>query len=470
MSPTPVHLTGLAAVRAGWQFLRDPIAAMRRSHAELGPFAVISDAVPLPVRTRVPMLGLPLFVTAAPELNEEVLANPTMWRPVAIFPGGPRNSAARRLGAGLARMTGKRHAHYRRLIVPPLRRGNVEALSERMVRLANEEVAAWPIGETVDLWERVRHLLQTFAIGLLFGNDWDRGYPVASLVQQLLTLKWSATARLCPVNLPVTPYGQMLRTGETLERCLLEWSGEKRGHLESNDLLSIVVNNPEEDGAPARDATIVGMMPQLFGALFETCQNVLIWTLVLLAQHPRVAGGVLEELSALGKEATLRDIAELPRLDAALKESLRILPPVPMQARVAQADTTLAGVAAPAGARVLLSALVTNRLPERYPEPDRFLPERWEGFEPTPYQYLVFSAGPRNCPGYWLGTAMLKVAIAAVLLQYRIELSPHEPIDYVARPALMPRGKVAVRLSRQDGKFGAIALRGNLTSLVQFPG
>jgi cytochrome P450 len=469
MTLAPIHLTGPAAMRAGWRLLRDPITAMRQNHAEYGPLIVMSGLLPFTGNVKLAALGLPLVLAAGPEFNSEVLNNPEVWRPVAIFPGGPRNSAARRLGAGLARMNGARHAHYRRLMLPPLRKASVEALGERMIRLTQEEIAAWPAGETIDLWERVCRLMHTFAIGLLFGDDRERGYPIAEMISDLFAAKWSPAVRACPINLPVTPYGQFLREGETLERCILDWAGRKRGPVDGGDLLSIMVNNPEEDGKAARDTTIVGLMPQLFGAVFETCQNALIWTLFLLAQHPRVAGELLDELQTglADGPATLAAIADLPWLDAVIKESMRILPPAPMQARVAQQDTSIAGNPVPNGTRVLLSSFVTNRMPERYPQPDSFWPERWASINPTPFEYLVFSAGPRNCPGYLLGMAMVKVAVAAILQRYRIEFPPSGRVDYIARPGLRPRGKVQAVLQRQDGAFSRSPIDGNISSLVR---
>jgi cytochrome P450 len=469
MTLAPIHLTGPAAMRAGWRLLRDPITAMRQNHAEYGRLIVISDLLPFTHKVKLATLGLPLILAAGPELNHEVLNNPTVWRPVSIFPGGPRNSAARRLGAGLARMNGPRHAHYRRLMLPPLRKTSVEGLGDKMIRLADEEIAGWPAGETIDLWERVCRLMHGYAIGLLFGDDRERGYPVAEMISDMFALKWSPAVRACPINLPVTPYGQFLKEGETLERCILEWAGKKRGTVDGSDLLSIMVNNPEEDGTAARDTTIVGLMPQLFGAVFETCQNALIWTLFLLAQHPRVAGELLDELQTglADGPPSLAAIADLPWLDAVIKESMRILPPAPMQARVAQQETSIGGDPAPNGTRVLLSSFVTNRLPERYPQPDSFWPERWASINPTPFEYLVFSAGPRNCPGYLLGMAMVKVAVAAILRRYRIELPPASRVDYIARPGLRPRGRVQAVLRPQDGAFSRSKIAGNIFDLVK---
>ena len=442
---------------------------MRRNFAEFGSFVVVSEALPFTKGAKLAMLGLPLVLTVGPQFNEEVLSNPSVWRPVGLFPGGARNSAARRLGAGLARMSGPRHAHFRHLLLPPLRKVSVEALAEKMAALAVDDVATWPVEKAIDLWPLVCRLMHSLAIGLMFGNDKEHGYPIAQMISDLIALKWSPSVRACPIGLPVTPYGRMVRESERLERCILDWANTKRGSLDGGDLLSIVVNNVEEDGNAIRDDTIVGVMPQLFGAVFETCQDLLIWTLVLLSQHPSTARGLLEELQDRFADSppNLQGIVELPRLDAVIKESLRILPPVPMQVRVAQQDTSLAGHPFPMGSRVMLSAFVTNRLPDHYPEPDTFRPERWVSINPSPFEYLVFSAGPRKCPGFYLGLAMVKMAVATIFLHFRIELESRTQIDYIARPALKPRGKIRAILHAQDGEFAAVPVNGNILGLVR---
>jgi cytochrome P450 len=141
-APRPAELTGLAALRAGWQFARNPIDAMRRNYEAHGSFVVIGKALPFVSFPKLVLLGAPLILTAGAAVNREVLNNPATWRSVSFFPGGPRNSAARRLSGNLTRMTGPGHAHYRKLISAPLHKHNVDALGSDMLRLAQEAVAS----------------------------------------------------------------------------------------------------------------------------------------------------------------------------------------------------------------------------------------------------------------------------------------------------------------------------------------
>jgi cytochrome P450 len=457
-----VSLNRSASVRWYFHFIRDPLRAMLRINAAHGPLVQLPLGFATSARKR-------LVIAIGASFNEDVLHDPATWRTVRITAAGPKNSAYRRLGMGIIRMTGRSHQHYRRLLLSPLHRKSIAEIGADMVRLAEREVETWPMDQVVDLSAYVKRLVRTLAIGLLFGDDRPRGYPIADLIGQFFDFNWSWKIAACPVNLPGVPYRRMLRVGERLEQRIVEWADCKRGQLNGRDLLSIVVNSPDEHGNPPSHDRIVGQTPTLFGAAYETCQNALTWTLILLEQHPQVARELHDELQGAGAALTFDRLVQLPLLDGVVKESMRILPPVPQQFRVAQCDTTLAGHAMPKSTRVALSALITNRDPDLYPEPARFRPSRWQSIDPSAYEYLVFSAGPRGCPGYWFGLCAIKAALAAIFSRYRVALVSESRVDYKVRVALTPRNRIAAVLHRQDGGFAAAPIRGGIRDLVEFP-
>src|SRR5262249_55317869 len=264
-------------------------------------------------------------------------------------------------------------------------------------------VASWPAGQTIDVWEFPRRLMRSFAVELLFGGNSEQGYFIADAVSRLMEDKWGSSAFAFRVNLPITSYGRIVRQSELLERRVLEWARTKRGQVDDRDLASIIVNSPDADGDPPSDAAIVGQIPSLFAAAFEAGQSALTWTLLLLMQHPRVGGELLDELrNKLGATTpSLSEAGDRPDLDAVVKESMRIIPPVPLQIRVAQCDTKIFGHHMPRGTRVMLNTFLTNRMPDLYPDADVFRPERWFTIAPTAFEFPVFSGGPHGCPGYW---------------------------------------------------------------------
>ncbi|HTV37352.1 MAG TPA: cytochrome P450, partial [Xanthobacteraceae bacterium] len=369
----------------------------------------------------------------------------------------------------LPRLTGERHAHYRKLIGVPLRRGNVDALSTRIAKLTDDEVATWPVGAAIDLWDFIRRLMQRLSVEFLFGGDSEESRAIAELSGAMMVHKWGPVAQALPLNLPITPYGKIVRAAEDLERRILQWAAAKRGQPNERDLASIIVNSPGPDGKAADDATIVAHISSLFALSSEGSQSALWWTLILLAQHPRAAAILRDELRGrLGETSpALEKAGELSYLDAVVKESMRILPPVPLQIRVAQCDTTIAGTTLPERTRIMLNTFLTNRMPDLYAEADTFRPERWSTIEPNPFEYPVFSAGPHLCSGYWFGSAVVKIALAAILARFRLELAPSTRIDYRTQPTLRPRQRVDVLLRPADsGAQSAISLTGNIRDLV----
>jgi cytochrome P450 len=468
----PVRLTGPAALAWGFEFVRDPPLATRRLFETHGPFVILAEALPFTRRTRATTLGIPLVFTAGAAFNAEIFADPETWRGLSVLPGGPKNSAAWRMSFGLPRLTGECHAHYRKLISQPLRRGSVGALAADMARLAEAEVSSWPIGGTIDLWDGVRRIMHGISAALLFGEISEESRAIVVLAGEMMERKWRLGALALPINLPITPYGKIVRDAEELERRILRWVAAKRGHRNERDLASIIVNAGDADGNPPDDAAIFAHIASLFALSSEGSQSVLVWTLVLLTQHPSIDTALRDELDNKlgGGSPALDRISELPYLDAVVKESMRILPPVPLQIRVSQRDAAIAGHPLPERTRIVLNTYLTNRMPDLYPDGDVFRPDRWSHISPDSFEYPVFGAGAHMCPGFWFGTAAVKIGLAAILTRFRLELPPGAHLDYRTQPTLRPRERLAVTLRRaDDAASAAMPMSGKIRNLVKFP-
>src|SRR3546814_9433351 len=78
----------------------------------------------------------------------------------------------------------------------------------------------------------------------------------------------------------------------------------------------------------------------------------------------------------------------------------------------------------PAVRVVLYSPDVTGRMPELWPEPERFDPTRWapDAPEPAPYSFVPFGGGYRRCIGFALAT--LELQVMAVRLAQQVAWTP----------------------------------------------
>lgn len=461
------RLRGARALLSAARFLGDPIGTTQRVFDRFG--AVSQIRLPFGSAGGGP---LTFMFGIGPRFNERVLSDVGAFRTSGLMLQGPRNSAQRRIRDGIIGMNGPRHVHYRKMLLPPLRRPTVDAMIARMSKIAQSNVETWPRGETIDLWPRARRLAQDIAISLLFTAEGDgdhvEAHHAADLINEHVRLNGRPLVAGCPLDIPGLPFHEMMRSAEKLEAYLGPWAMKRKGDPRRDDLMSIVVNSDDEKGAPSSDALINSQILTLFGAAYETCQTALVWTLYLVAQHPEVAHKLYDEIAALPEDPQLL-AAELNKctwLDAVVRESMRVLPPVPIQMRVATRDTDFGDHEVRQGTRIVISPYLTNRMPDIYAEPDRFRPERWAGIDPDQYQYLVFSAASRTCPGAWFGTTLVKVSLIHVLRSLRVEILPGARIDRHVSITMSPKRGMPVRLHAQDRRFGRSPVSGHIAEMV----
>ncbi len=146
----------------------------------------------------------------------------------------------------------------------------------------------------------------------------------------------------------------------------------------------MLIQARDEDGRGLSDAELIGQATVLFIAGHETSANALTWTLFLLSQHPRVLGDLCDELRGTlhGGAPSVDQLDQLPLLDRVIKESMRLPPPASLSLRVSTAPFELGQHQLPRGTTVFFSQYITHHMPDLYPEPERFLPERWQTINP----------------------------------------------------------------------------------------
>ncbi|XP_019875986.2 cytochrome P450 4C1 [Aethina tumida] len=162
------------------------------------------------------------------------------------------------------------------------------------------------------------------------------------------------------------------------------------------------------------------------GAAADTTAFTIAYTCLLLAMHPKIQERVYKEIiDAVGKEGIIdqSDLSKFVYTDMAIKESQRLLPVVPLIARIASADIQLGDKLIPANTSMSICFLELHRNPDIYPNPleynpDRFLPE--EVAKRPDYTFLPFSGGPRNCIGMKYASMLLKTVIATIVRDFEL--------------------------------------------------
>ncbi|XP_059691119.1 cytochrome P450 2C16-like [Gavia stellata] len=179
----------------------------------------------------------------------------------------------------------------------------------------------------------------------------------------------------------------------------------------------------------------------MFVAGTESTSITLRYCLMLLLEHPEVAGKVQEEIErVLGRERppTLRDRGVMPYTEAVLHEAQRYLDLVPLGfIRTVKRDTPLGGFTIPKGCTiypVLSSAL---RDPRHFENPEAFDPRHFldekGGFKRSE-AFLPFSAGKRMCLGESLARTQLFLFLTAILQRFQLRHPPGRPPRLDLRP------------------------------------
>ena len=107
-------------------------------------------------------------------------------------------------------------------------------------------------------------------------------------------------------------------------------------------------------------------------------------------------------------------------------------------------------------------------MPELYPDPLSFRPERWAGLDPGPYAFNPFSAGPRMCIGATFALFEIKIVLALLLQRFRFELVPNQRIDRQFNITMAPAPRVLMRVQRMGRAYArAAAVRGNVHEMVR---
>ncbi|KDO29447.1 hypothetical protein SPRG_05985 [Saprolegnia parasitica CBS 223.65] len=210
-----------------------------------------------------------------------------------------------------------------------------------------------------------------------------------------------------------------------------------------NDLLSELLRRQEAGDNLISDTFIRDMMMTMMLAGRETVGSGLAWILYAVSKHSDVEARLLSELQA--SEITYASVGCMSYLDAIVRETFRLFPPVPYELKSAVADDVLPdGTFVPAGTNVEFSPFVMGRDHTRWPQATTFSPERWltGATRPSAFEYPVFHAGPRRCVGQSVALLQLKVVVASLYQRFTFEL---------IAPLNDPAFELGIGLFSQDG-------------------
>ncbi|KAF1319136.1 Cytochrome p450 86a2, partial [Globisporangium splendens] len=240
------------------------------------------------------------------------------------------------------------------------------------------------------------------------------------------------------------------------------------------DLISVFMESDSRTDATDAEA-IRDLVVSFISSGTETTSQSLSFFIVMMNRYPQVLRKIRDELRLKlpglmmrnGRDGdswgdgfevpSMQDLSCLVYLEAAIRENLRLNPPVAITTRAATTDTILSdGTFVPKGTRVILCLYAALRQKSVWgDDAHEFRPERWVDpatgslLTMSPFQFPVFCAGPRVCLGRKLAMMEMKMLLAVILSKFDITTVANPwDLTYQGGLAVSVKGPLMVNVSR----------------------
>jgi cytochrome P450 len=424
---------------------RDPLPILLSGYEEFGPIFTLR------------LLHTQVVFMLGPEANHYVtVSHPENfhWRESSFGDLIPL------LGDGLLTIDEDYHDHVRATMMPAFHREQVAASVEAMIDEATPAIETLRTGETVDVYEWMRRLAMRIAMRALLGLDPDeagKGAAAAEHFERALEF-YGIDFALRFLRGPGSPWRKMLASRKVLDEIVFAEIAQRRQSPDSGrmDVLSLLLDVRDEAGEGFSDREVRDQLMTLMFAGHDTSTSTLTFMMYELARRPdvidklqeeqdRVLGGDVPDIEKLERE--------MPYLDQVLDEVLRLYPPAWIGPRRAVKEFEFNGHTVPDGAYLNYCSWASHRIPEFFPEPEAFRPERFTRERKAALPrgaYVPFGGGKRICIGKRFGQIEVKLVATMLLQKLRLDLLPGRTMTVRQMPTLSPRGGLEMRVDPRE--------------------
>lgn len=320
-------------------------------------------------------------------------------------------------------LDGDLHREWRRLLLTALGRDAVARHTDTIIEVTEANVRSWPLDRQFPVARRLQQItLEVILRAVIGATDPARLTDLREVIPRLLNMSAFATLAVAYPDLRRRlPWRSVNRDFELLDQILLAEIADRRADPELDartDVLAILVRTGMIGGRAITDAELRDQLVTLLVAGHDTIAAALSWTVERLVRNPVV----LQEARRAAHASAAGDPAGDDYLDGLLKESLRIRTVVFNVARAIHRPVELAGYSLPAGVTVAPAIGLVHACPDLYPEPKRFVPERFTSDRVSPSMWIPFGGGNRRCPGAAFGMFEMRIVLRELLCRVDFNL------------------------------------------------
>jgi cytochrome P450 len=416
-----------------FKILRDPLAFGRERYDRYGPVSWLKAF-------GIKMVSLvgPDACAAALLNRDKAFSNGNGWQ-YFIGPFFRR---------GLMLLDFEEHLHHRRIMQEAFTNDRLAGYLAGMNAGIERGLSEWQPGDAFLVLPAFKQLTLDLATETFMGVELDE---TAGRINRAFIDAVQAGTSFVRFPMPGGRWARGLHGRRVLEEFLAGYLPEKRAG-DGGDMFTALCHAESEDGHTFSDEDVINHMIFLLMAAHDTSKMTTTTIAYYLAKNPEWQERVREESLAHPAAVSIDDLDNLKALDMVMKEALRLVSPVPALARRTVKDTTVLRHFIPAGTYVSAGVGFTHHMPEYWPNPERFDPERFSEDRREdkvhPHAWEPFGTGAHKCIGLRFGTMEVKAIVHQLVQRFRWSVPDdyEMPIDTTALP--IPADGLPVSLAR----------------------
>ena len=348
-------------------------------------------------------------------------------------------------------LAGERHHRERQLFAPAVHANHFRAYGEMIRSIVQEHLQPWQSNTSIRAIDTTLDISLDVIMRLVFGVVDDELMKDGRKVISALT--HSAHPFIVFFPKLQRPWFPLWRRYAHTKKELYGWfdrvmAERRQGGDTRGNVLGVLMAACDETGQPFTDEHIKNELLSILTAGHVTTSVALAWSLYELARHPEVMKKLRSELESLGNTPDTAALVALPYLSAVIDETIRLHPILSECARVPTAPLNIHGHMIQPGQALVISIVGIHHNPTIYPEPDRFLPERFIENKFSNFEFLPFGGGHRRCLGAGLAEYTLRIALAEIVTRWDFE-SEGTDSDIRHDIAMAPKYGVRLRLKER---------------------
>ncbi|MBT8452493.1 MAG: cytochrome P450 [Deltaproteobacteria bacterium] len=433
---------GLPLIGHTVAFVKDTIGLLQRTYDECGRVG------------RFKLFGKDMILFTGPEAHEalfrqpdEVLSpNAAYKMMVPVFGEGVA------YGAEPARMAEQMHMLY-----PALRNDRMRTYTEIVARETLDVIRDW--GEE-GVFEAgaffgtlTNYTSSSCLLGTEFRNEMSEEFSKVYYDLERGIVAWGYIHPYLPIPAFRRRDRARARLGEMVSEIVEK---RKQSGYRGEDFLQTLIDSEYADGSKLSDHEITGMLVAAMFAGHHTSSVTTAWTLIELLRNPGFLEEVRDEIRARyagGEAYSFQSLRDLGKTEGAVKEALRIHPPLFILLRAALQDCEVLGYRVKKGNWVAVSPMIAHRDEQVFEnaleyDPGRYGPGREE--DRRPFAYISFGGGRHKCMGNAFAILQIKTIIAVLLSGYDFELVG-DPVETDFQGLVLgPKPPIRIRYRRRD--------------------